>query len=168
MRGRLKCCRCLLTSRIITVDHYFCSRRRTWNRNRLSHTWCCKKHHNNSIKHFLHYSFRRLYPIGPSVFVLNLLSIGADWYERYTQKKAWHFFAFIGFLEVLDYLYLPITTSKAHAFYGGSAVALLCEIFWKCPSFKKSRISYFAFSYSMMCISLKALSHRPMFWFIIR
>ena len=32
-------------------------------------------------------------------------------------KKAWHFFAFIGFLEVLDYLYLPITTSKAHAYW---------------------------------------------------
>jgi hypothetical protein len=32
-------------------------------------------------------------------------------------KKAWHFFAFIGFLEVFDYLILPITTSKAHAFW---------------------------------------------------
>lgn len=30
-------------------------------------------------------------------------------------KKAWHFFAFIGCFEVFDYLYLPITTSKAHA-----------------------------------------------------
>ena len=30
-------------------------------------------------------------------------------------KKAWHFFAFIGVFEVFDYLFLPITTSKAHA-----------------------------------------------------
>jgi len=44
------------------------------------------------------------------------------------QKKAWHSFVFIGFLEVFDYLTFPTTTSKAHAFHGGSAVALL----WEC------------------------------------
>ncbi|MCR5039791.1 MAG: hypothetical protein K6A94_10705 [Bacteroidales bacterium] len=32
-------------------------------------------------------------------------------------KKAWHLFAFIGTFEVLDYLILPITTSKAHAYW---------------------------------------------------
>ena len=44
-------------------------------------------------------------------------------------KKAWHFFAFIGIFEVFDYLFLPITTSKAHACSGGRAVALLWEEF---------------------------------------
>ena len=32
-------------------------------------------------------------------------------------KKAWHFYVFIGFLEVFDYLILLTTTSKAHAFW---------------------------------------------------
>ena len=43
-------------------------------------------------------------------------------------KKAWHYFAFIGISEVLDYLFLPITTIQPTPF-GGSAVALLWEDF---------------------------------------
>jgi hypothetical protein len=43
-------------------------------------------------------------------------------------KKAWHYFAFIGISEVLDYLFLPITTIQPTPF-GGSVVALFWEEF---------------------------------------
>ena len=36
---------------------------------------------------------------------------------KYAHKKSVALYVFIGFLEVLDYLILPITTSKAHAFW---------------------------------------------------
>ena len=42
-------------------------------------------------------------------------------------KKSVVLFAFIGYPEVFDYLFIPITTSKAHAYIGGSAVALLWD-----------------------------------------
>ncbi len=62
-------------------------------------------------------------PIGFSLnFVVYYANFGLH------TKKAWHFFAFIGIFEVFDYLTFPITTSKAHAFNGGSAVASL----WEC------------------------------------
>lgn len=49
-------------------------------------------------------------PIGFSLnFVVYYANFGLH------TKKAWHFFAFIGYSEVLDYLIYPITTSKAHA-----------------------------------------------------
>ena len=51
-------------------------------------------------------------------------------------KKAWHYFAFIGISEVLDYLFLPITTIQPTPF-GGSAVALLWEEFLKVSKFQK-------------------------------
>ena len=48
--------------------------------------------------------------------------------EDMPTKKAWHYFAFIGFLEVFDYLILPITTIQPTPI-GGSVVALLWEDF---------------------------------------
>ena len=75
-------------------------------------------------------------------------------------KKAWHSFAFIGFLEVFDYLILLTTTNIAHACWREHR----CFIpggFWKCRSSKESWTSYFAFSYSMVCITeLCGSAHR--------
>jgi hypothetical protein len=56
--------------------------------------------------------------------------------EDMPTKKAWHYFAFIGISEVLDYLFLPITTIQPTPF-GGSAVALLWEEFLKVSKFQK-------------------------------
>ena len=76
-------------------------------------------------------------------------------------KKAWHFFAFIGTFEVFDYLYLPITTSKAHAIRRERRRFTLGDSL-KVSKFQRFQcISYFAFSYSMVCITgLCGFAHR--------
>ena len=56
--------------------------------------------------------------------------------EDMPTKKAWHYFAFIGISEVLDYLFLPITTIQPTP-YGGSVVALPWEEFLKVSKFQK-------------------------------
>ena len=72
-------------------------------------------------------------------------------------KKSVEPIAFIGIFEVFDYLTFPITTSKAHAI-GGSVVALLRECQFEVVEVSKIPVlSYFAFSYSMMCILIYAL-----------
>ena len=73
------------------------------------------------------------------------------------RKKSVEPFAFIGIFEVFDYLTFPITTSKAHAI-GGSVVALLWECLVEIVEVSKIPVlSYFAFSYFMMCILNYAL-----------
>jgi len=76
-------------------------------------------------------------------------------------KKAWHFFAFIGCFEVFDYLYLPITTSKAHAIRRERRRFTLGDSL-KVSKFQSIQCtSYFAFSYSMVCITeLCGFAHR--------
>ena len=76
-------------------------------------------------------------------------------------KKAWHFFAFIGCFEVFDYLYLPITTSKAHAMRRERRRLTLGDNL-KVSKFQSIQCtSYFAFSYSMVCITeLCGFAHR--------
>ena len=54
--------------------------------------------------------------------------------------------------EVLDYLNLPITTSKAHANWRERRCLTLGD-YLKVSKFQEIQcISYFAFSYSMVCI----------------
>ena len=67
-------------------------------------------------------------------------------------KIAWHFYVFIGYSEVLDYLFIPTTTYKPTPYGGSAAVSLWDEFAEKCPSFQNNKISDFAISYSMMCI----------------
>ena len=76
-------------------------------------------------------------------------------------KKAWHFFAFIGTFEVFDYLYLPITTSKAHAIRRERRRFTLGDSL-KVSKFQSIQCkSYFAFSFSMVCITeLCGFAHR--------
>ena len=64
-------------------------------------------------------------------------------------------FAFIGCSEVLDYLNLPITTYKPTLTAG--APSLHSGRLLKVSKFQNNQISYFAFSYSMMCILNYAL-----------
>ena len=83
-------------------------------------------------------------------------------------KKAWHFFAFIGCSEVFDYLQFPITTSKAHALRRERRCFALGIVFLKLSKFQNNQISYFAFSYSMMCITaLCGFIHRRYFSLIL-
>ena len=65
-------------------------------------------------------------------------------------------------LEVLDYLTFPITTSKAHAFWRERRCFTLGMFCLKVSKFQRIQcISYFAFSYSMVCIiKLCGLIHR--------
>ena len=75
-------------------------------------------------------------------------------------KKNVDLYVFIGSPEVLDYLFSPITTYKP-TLESGSAVALVWGKFLKVSKFQENQISYFAFSYSMMCIKIYAvLFHR--------
>lgn len=60
-------------------------------------------------------------------------------------KKSVVLFAFIGYPEVFDYLIHPITTSKAHAYNGGSAVALLWMDFLKVSKFQGNQCKLLRF-----------------------
>ena len=71
-------------------------------------------------------------------------------------KRAWNLLVFIGCFAVLDNLPFPITTYKP-TLNSGSAVALFWEWGLKVSKFQNIQISYFAFSYSMMCILNYAL-----------
>lgn len=66
-------------------------------------------------------------------------------------KKSVEPLVFIGCFAVLDNLPFPITTYKP-TLNSGSAVALFWEWGLKVSKFQNIQISYFAFSYSMMCI----------------
>ena len=70
-------------------------------------------------------------------------------------KRAWHLLVFIGYSEVLDYLYHLITTLQVHAI-GGRSVACPGGIL-KVSKFQNNQISHYAFPYSMMCILNYAL-----------
>ena len=72
-------------------------------------------------------------------------------------KKSVEPFAFIGYSEVLDYLFIPITTYKPTPISGSAVAKIWDETTEKCPSFQNNQISYFAFFYSMMCILNYAL-----------
>ena len=61
-----------------------------------------------------------------------------------TQKKAWHYFAFIGCSEVFDYLPFPITTSKAHAFWRERRCFFL-EMVLKVSKFQNNQIKLLRF-----------------------
>ena len=76
---------------------------------------------------------------------------------RCAHKKSVEPFAFIGIFEVFDYPVFPNYNVKAHAI-GGSVVALLLETPFESVEVSKIPVlSYFAFSYSMMCILIYAL-----------
>ena len=65
---------------------------------------------------------------------------------RLHTKKAWHFFAFIGTFEVLDYLTFPITTSKAHANRRERRCFTLGMSFLKVSKFQKFQCKLLRFS----------------------
>ena len=79
-------------------------------------------------------------------------------------KRAWPF-VFIGTFEVLDYLLSPITTYESTPTRESRRLRL--EIILKVSKFQKYQMSYFAFSYSMMCILiLCAMFHCHYFSFL--
>jgi len=49
----------------------------------------------------------RYIPFGTIGFCNKNILINVPWIKHMRTKKAWHFFAFIGIFEVLDYLILP-------------------------------------------------------------
>ena len=81
---------------------------------------------------------------------------------EFTHKKSVALCRFHWILEVLDYLTFPITTSKAHACWRERRCLTLGMSCLKVSKFQGiQRISYFAFSYSVVCIiKLCGLFHR--------
>ena len=84
-------------------------------------------------------------------------------------KKAWHFFTFIGCLEVFDYLILPNYNEQSPRHLAGASLLYSWKYHLKVSKFQDIQCtSYFAFSYSMMCINiLCGFSHRQYFWLIL-
>ena len=69
-------------------------------------------------------------------------------------KRAWNL-RFHRYFEVFDYLPIPITTYKPTRNAGAPSHSL--ELVFEVVEVSKYQISYFAFSYSMMCILNYAL-----------
>jgi len=85
----------------------------------------------------------------------------------YTQKKSVELFVFAGSPEVLDYLFPQL--QRIISRLRGNAVATSGEIFWKCPSFRRTRLLFRFFLFYVVHIKLCAMFHWQLFllWLVV-
>ena len=124
-----------------------------------------------NIKNNFFISILAVFILSPAVLLMILFSLLYYGFSGFsartltnlrTQKKRGTFSPSLVVLRSWTTYNLPITTSKAHATWREHRCFTLGNCL-KVSKFQNNQLSYSAFSYSMMCISLEALSHRLMF-----